>query len=202
MEFAALTERQQQILDFIRKATSWHGCPPTVREIAAHFQIASPKGVQDHLAALERKGHLTRRAGKSRNIRLSVPESSGIPIVGAVAAGQPIMAIENLAGTLELDHMFGDGRIFAVSVKGDSMTDFGILDGDYVVVRQQPTVDTGTIAVVYLDGEATVKKIVRTADGFQLVPGNERYSPITVDRTQLDFSIAGPVVGVVRTRVN
>lgn len=198
-----LTERQAQVLEFIRSAAIKHGHPPTIREIAAHFHMASPKAAQDHVAMLERKGYLTRnRAHRARNIGFTQPLSQGIPIVGAVAAGQPILALENFVGMLDVQHLFGAGRLFAVVVKGDSMVDFGILDGDHVVVRLQPTVDTGTIAVVYLDGDATVKKVVRTAHGFQLVPGNARYSPMDVDLHQAEFAIAGPVVGVVRNQVN
>ena len=203
MNPAPLTERQAQVLRFIRTAALEHGSPPTVREIAAHFRMASPKAAQDHLAVLERKGYITRtKHRRSRNISFTQPLSEGIPIVGAVAAGRAILAIEHLMGTLTFQHIFGSGELFAVIVKGDSMVDFGIMDGDHVIVRLQPVVETGTIAVAYLDGEATVKKVVRTHSGFQLVPGNDHYSPIEVDRTQTDFAIAGPVVGVVRTKVN
>ena len=198
---APLTERQQQVLDFIRQHFTTRQGAPTVREIAAHFHMASPKAVQDHLAALERKGCLTRTPGRTRNIRLTVSPESGLPIVGRVAAGRPIAAVENIVGSLDFAHLFGSDPLFAVLVAGDSMTGFGILDGDYVVVRRQSHVENGTIAVVYVNGEVTVKKLTRTSAGYRLVPGNPAYPAVDIGRDTPEFSIAGPVVGVVRKGV-
>jgi len=193
-----LTDRQKKILDYIQEQTRKDSRPPTVREIGAKFSIASPKGVTDHLDALESKGHLERTPGKSRGLRL-VHNEAGIPIVGAVAAGTPIAAIENIEGTLDLQTMFGAQDLFAVRVKGHSMSGCGIVDGDYVVVRNRPTVENGTIAVAYIDGEATVKRFQTTATGYRLLPENQAFDPIEVDADCPGFSLAGPVVGVLRS---
>ena len=197
-EFVKLTDRQAHILEFIRRQIAETGLPPTVREIAAAFSIASSRGVFDHLRALERKGSLTIQKGKSRGIRLTF-SAVGIPVVGAVAAGCPILAEENRSGTLSMEALFGVGELFAVRVRGDSMIQFGILDGDYVVVRRQPVVDSGTIGVAYIDGEATVKKIVKTDSGYRLEPGNPDYRPLEITAETPGFEVAGPVIGVVRS---
>ena len=197
VEPGALTERQAQILEFIRAQIAETGLPPTVREIAAAFAIASSRGVFDHLRALERKGWLTIQKGKSRGLRLTF-SPTGIPVVGAVAAGRPILAEEHRSGTLNMEDLFGSGELFAVRVQGDSMIQFGIFDGDYAVVRRQPVVDSGTIGVAYIDGEATVKKIVRTQQGYRLEPGNPDFQPMDITADTPGFQIAGPVMGVVR----
>jgi repressor LexA len=199
-----LTERQLAILDYIRSQLTACGRPPTVREICKAFGIASPRGVSDHLLALETKGYIRRARLKSRGIELCDPPG-GLRIVGDVAAGQPILAIENVTGNLDLDSAFGRGELFAVRVKGESMLQCGILNGDYVVVRRQPEVPNGAVAVAYLNGEATVKHIYKTRTGYRLQPANDAYEPIEVtaperaDEPPPDFRIAGPVVGVVRT---
>lgn len=193
----ALTDRQRAILEFIEAVIEDEGYPPTVREICDQFGISSPKGVSDHLAALERKGCIERIAGKSRGIRL-LKKLSGIPIVGRVAAGSPILAVENVEGNLDMVEMFGTGDVFAVTVQGDSMIDCGIHDGDFVVIKKTPTVDNGTIGVAYIDGEATVKRIFRTGRGYTLKPENGDFEPIEIDESTPDFSIAGAVIGVVR----
>lgn len=198
MEPQQLTPRQKQILDYIQAQTRKDARPPTVREIGAKFSIASPKGVSDHLAALESKGYIERTRGKSRGMKL-LHQAAGIPIVGDVAAGTPITAIENLDGTLELESMFGTGDLFAVRVKGHSMSGCGIVDGDYVVVRKKPVVENGTIAVAYVDGEATVKRIEKTRVGYRLMPENDAYEPIEVSAETPGFCLAGPVVGVLRS---
>ena len=197
-ETRPLTGRQKQILDYIQDQTRKESRPPTVREIGAKFSISSPKGVTDHLNALETKGYIKRSPGKSRGLKL-VHGAEGIPIVGQVAAGSPITAIENVEGTLDLESMFGGEDLFAVRVKGQSMSGCGIVDGDYVVVRKRPTVENGTIAVAYLDGEATVKRFQKTANGFRLLPENAAFKPIEVSPDTPGFSLAGPVVGVLRS---
>ena len=192
-----LTERQRAILEFIEEVIDEEGYPPTVREICKRFRISSPRGVSDHLGALERKGFIEREAGKARGIRL-VQKLSGMPIVGRVAAGDPIMAIENVEDQLDMADLFGRHDVFAVEVDGDSMMEAGIFDGDYVVVRKAERVENGGIGVAYIDGDATVKRIFRTRTGYRLQPENKAFKPIDVDKSTIDFRIGGAVVGVVR----
>ena len=197
-----ITQRQKEILAFIEKTIRLRALAPTIREICDHFGFASPRAAQKHLRALVRKGLLTKEPGKARALRVLRPAAGvppdGIPIVGDVAAGTPIMAIENARGNLDLKDLFGAGELFAVLVHGDSMTGCGILDGDYVIVRPQPTVEDGAIAVAYLEGEATVKRFRRIRGGYRLQPENPAYSPIIVRDSSSDFRLAGPVVGVIR----
>ena len=192
-----LTDRQRAVLEFIEEVVRDSGYPPTVREIGRRFRIASPRGVSDHLEALERKGYIERAAGKSRGLRL-LKKLSGVPIVGSVAAGSPILAVENTEGELDVADLFGTDDVFAVRVQGDSMVDCGIFDGDYAVVRRADRVDNGAVAVAYIDGEATVKRVFRTRSGFRLQPENETIQPIEVDESTPDFRIGGLVIGVVR----
>lgn len=192
-----LTERQQAVLEFIADAIRASGSSPTVREIAAHFRMASPKGVTDHLSALERKGYLVRTPGRARNIQLThAPDA--IPIVGEVAAGTPITAIENVTGSVNWNDLFSRPGIFAVRVRGDSMRDAGIMSGDLVLVQKDARVENGAIGVAYLDGEATVKRVYRTATGVRLDPENPAYQPLHVEASSTTFALAGPVIGVVR----
>jgi repressor LexA len=195
-----MTERQADILRFIRDEIHSRGCPPTVREIARRFGFASPHAVTDHLDTLVRKGYIT-RAGRqtSRGIRLTQGVPNGIPLVGRVAAGTPLEAIENLEGHIDLPDHFGSGELFAVRVQGDSMRDAGILEGDCAIVRLQPRIDNGAIGVAILDGAATVKYVFKTHQGYRLQPANPAYQPIEVSPDEHpDFRIAGPMVGLVR----
>ena len=202
-ELASLTARQREALEFIRRQIAEAGRPPTVREICGRFRYRSPRAGTLLLDALERRGYLKRTGHGSRNIALTVA-ASGVPIVGDVAAGQPILAVENITGSLDLGRAFGDGDLFAVRVKGDSMREAGIFNEDFVVVRRQPDVLNGMIGVAYLNGEATVKRIYRTRAGYRLQPENASYSPIEIKAPRdpgdapPDFRVAGPVVGVVR----
>lgn len=195
-----LTDRQREILAYIAERINTESSPPTVREIALHFAIASPRGVSDHLLALERKGCIMRSPRKSRGIRLTNVRK-GIPIIGTVAAGAPILAVENFSGMLDLTDLSSRHDIFAVRVKGESMKNCGIMDGDYVIVRDQPQVENGTIAVAYVNGEATIKRIFKTRDGYALVPENDGFVPLLVDDRVSEFRVAGPVIRVVRTKV-
>ena len=201
-----LTARQRDILEYVERQQSAKGYPPTNREIALRFGFKSPKAVTDHLAALERKGYIARATGTARGLRVLKGTRSdaqdapvGIPIVGDVAAGLPILATENVMGMLSMDQAFGPGDLFAVRVRGDSMIDYGIFEGDFVIVRRSPIVDNNAIAVAYIEGEATVKKIRKTSHGYELIPGNANYQPICITECTPDFSVAGPVVGVVRS---
>jgi repressor LexA len=192
-----MTARQRQVLEFIEAEGRRMGRPPTVREIAEEFGFRSPRAASDHLDALERKGWIQRDRGRSRGIRL--PDSpTGIPLVGRVAAGHPILSPEFRDGTLDFHNLFGIHDRFAVRVIGDSMIGCGIHDGDYVIVQRADRVEEGQIALVYLDGEATVKRVHRTRAGYRLEPENPRFAPLEVDAASPEFRIGGPVVGVVR----
>ena len=200
-----LTKRQQLVLEYISESIQQNGYPPTLREIGAHFGIRSTNGVNDHLLALERKGFLRREDMKSRALRPTafagnVPRE--VPLVGRVAAGQPILAIENLEGTLRLDPALlpGDsGRFFALRVRGDSMVGAGILDGDIVFVRQQEDAPTGSIVVAMVNDEATVKTLYRDGERLRLQPANPAVSPIILSRDDgRTVRILGLVVGVYR----
>jgi repressor LexA len=200
-----LTKRQQLVLEYIQESIQEHGYPPTLREIGAHFGIRSTNGVNDHLLALERKGYLRREDMKSRALRPTasaggVPRE--VPLIGRVAAGQPILAIENLEGTLRLDASLlpGDsGKFFALRVRGESMVGAGILDGDIVFVRQQEDAPNGSIVVAMVGDEATVKTLHRDGERLRLQPANPAVAPIVVGREDgRTLSILGLVVGVYR----
>jgi len=196
-------DRTHDILDYIEKFARERGYPPTIREIGKAFGIASTNGVRYHLHRLEKSGHL-RRSGKiSRGIESvrsgAAARTAGIPILGRVAAGQPILAEECYEGRLETEQMFGGtGDLFALRVRGDSMIDAGILENDYVVVRQQDSATPGDMVVALIEDEATVKFYRPGGNAIELVPANPRYQPIVVPRGE-DFRILGVVRGVVRT---
>jgi repressor LexA len=195
-----LNERAGKILAFIQGFTREHGFPPTIREIGEAFGISSTNGVRYYLTLLEKGGHLKRSGRISRGIGPTVPQAAtGIPILGRVAAGQPILAEENHEGTLETMEMFGDRRgLFALKVRGDSMIGAGILAGDYVIVRHQERANAGEIVVALVGEEATVKYYRPREDSVELVPANPKYEPIVVAE-ESDFRILGTVRGVIRT---
>jgi repressor LexA len=204
-----LTDRQQDIYNFIATTIREKGYPPTIREIMDEFGIASTNGVRTTLAALEKKGHIRRRPMLSRGIELTqritrdVPSAitadiREVPVIGRVAAGEPILAVENVEETIAVDGSFAPGgEVFALQVEGDSMVDVGILDGDYVLARHQTTANQGEIIVAIIDGEATVKRYYVDGDGVQLVAENEAYAPIVVEPHQ-EFRIAGKIVSLMR----
>lgn len=193
-------ERAAKILAFIQSFTREKGFPPTIREIGEAFGISSTNGVRYYLTMLEKGGHLKRSGRISRGIGpTSPPAATGIPILGRVAAGQPILAEENHEGTLETSEVFGDPRgLFALKVRGDSMIDAGILAGDYVIVRSQEDARAGEIVVALIGDEATVKYYRPREDSVELVPANPKYEPIVVAE-ESDFRILGTVRGVIRT---
>ena len=205
-----LTTRQEEILEYIKKYSKENHMPPTVREIGNHFDISSTNGVRSILAALIKKGYINRSPRLSRGIEiLNTDESEStkkvasntveIPIVGRVAAGTPILAVQNLEGTVTIDRDFLACRsdVFALRVKGDSMINAGIFDGDLIFARQQKTADLGEIVVAQIDNEATVKYYHPSSDHVELRPANPKYKPIIVNNKK-DFSIAGRVIGVMR----
>jgi repressor LexA len=196
-----LTDRQRQILDFILEQIDRRGIPPTIREIGARFGISSPNGVRDHLLALQRKGYLKRTPEKSRSLEVAerLRRDRGSPILGQIAAGKPILAEENFQGLLNFELLFGrDSALFALRVEGESMTGAGIFPGDFVVVKHHPEIASGEIGVVYIDDEATVKRIFLEGDRLRLQPENETMDAVFIGRGDDRLRIGGKVIGVVR----
>jgi repressor LexA len=209
-----LTDRQRQALDYITECLNARGYPPTLREIGEHMGIRSTNGVNDHLKALERKGYLVREELKSRALRpvdynegrddgRKRDDSLEISIVGRVAAGEPILAEENVIDKVVVDrHFLGavkQKEVFGLVVRGDSMIEDGIFDGDYIFVRKQSTAETGEVVVVMIEGEATCKRFYPEGDRVRLQPSNPSMSPIFVDRQDFrSVDILGKVVGVYR----
>jgi len=202
-----LTNRQQQIYDFIVSRIQRDGSAPTIREIGERFRIASTNGVRATLTALSKKGYIRRKPLLSRGIELTdyvekAPMSDTvkqIPVVGKVAAGEPVLAVEHLEGTLAVDTSLVPAQdVFALRVRGDSMSNAGILDGDYVLARQQPTANRGDIVVAIVGDEATVKRYHPEGVTVRLVPENPKHSPIVVNRHSPEFRIAGKVIGLIR----
>jgi repressor LexA len=197
-----LTKRQQEIFEYIRKYAAKTGYPPTVREIGKAVGLHSSSTVHAHLANLEKIGLLRRDPTKPRAIELLVDKArkaianKGLPLVGEVAAGEPVLAEENIEEYLELPGVIGgeDGD-YILRVKGDSMKDAGILEGDFVVVKQSEDATNGEIVVALLEHEATVKRFFREKDGVRLQPENDAYKPI---RTR-EVELLGKVVGVFRS---
>jgi repressor LexA len=192
---AALTPRQQEILDYIRNHQETLGVPPTRAEIARAFGFASVNAAEDHVKALAKKGLLWLEHGSARGIRLV--EQLGLPLIGAVAAGSPLLAVENVQGRYQLDpSLFSPKADFLLKVRGLSMSGIGILDGDLLAVHKTSEARDGEIVVARLGEEVTVKRLRRLADGVQLIAENPDFAPIEVSGGE--FCIEGKVVGVVR----
>jgi repressor LexA len=199
----ALTDRQREILDFITRSIAKRGYPPTLREIGSHFGIKSTNGVNDHLRALEKKGYLHREDLKSRALRpiVSTGQTVEVPILGKVAAGQPLLATRNYDDTVKVDRFFiGQNReVFALRVKGESMIEDGIFDGDYVFVKKQLQANPGETVVVMIDDEATVKRYYPEGETIRFQPANASMQPILVRKRDFkSVNILGIVIGVYR----
>jgi repressor LexA len=196
-----LTDRQREIYDFLLKSIREQGYAPSIPEIGAKFKIASTNGVSDHLKALEKKGYI-RRAGKraievvSAFGKSAMPAVRDIPVLGRVPAGKPFMSEENVEGLLTITDDIASGKVFALQVRGDSMTGAGILDGDRVIIKPQITAQNGDIVCALIDGEATLKRFFYKDGVITLKAENDNYKPITVARG--DFRIVGRIVGLVR----
>ena len=204
-----LTARQQQILTFIEAITNQRGYPPSVREIGDEVGLSSPSTVHSHLNTLQRLGYLRRDPTKPRAIEVRYDPTSGasdldrrpvvhVPLVGDVAAGTDVLAQENVEEVLPLPSDFtGEGDLFMLRVRGDSMIDAGILDGDFIVARSQNNANTGDIVVAGIPGEeATVKTYSTTEDRVVLIPANERLEPMVFRPSEV--SVFGRVVTVMR----
>ena len=202
-----ITETQKQILDFITRTIREHDRSPTIREIGEEFGISSTNGVRYHLRALEERGYIKREKGISRGIEWrehharpnARTNASEIPLVGRVAAGGPILAVENVEGVIAVDDMFARSEdCFALRVDGDSMTGAGIMDGDVVVVCPQPSARSGDVVVALIEDEATVKTYVRKSGKTILQAENPGYDDIVVDGRSGDTRVLGKVVGLMR----
>jgi len=197
-----LTERQKQILNFIEEKIVSSGMPPTIREIGGRFNITSTNGVRSILDALEAKGFIRRQKLLSRGIEIAnrgLVNFSRVPLVGAVPAGLPITAIENREGEIALDVSFLlSDDVFCLRVKGESMINAGIYDGDLVLVEKDVSPLKGDIVVAVIGEEATVKKFYLEKGRVRLEPENEAFGPIIVEQNTPGFYIAGRVVGLMR----
>ncbi len=212
-----LTERQGQILGFITNSIDERGYPPTLREIGRHFGIRSTNGVNDHLKALEKKGFLSREDLKSRAMRPvsrplgggvakgSVPVSDSslceVPILGQVAAGEPLLAVENVEDTVRVDRSLvaASQDVFGLRVVGESMIEDGIFSGDFVFVKRTPVAKKGDTVVAMIEGEATVKRYYPEKGKVRFQPANQNMEPIVMSREQSrQVDILGVVVGVYR----
>jgi len=209
---STLTARQREVLDFIRHFMIQAGYPPTVREIGAHFGFV-PRSVFDHLKALERKGVLRRVASKSRSLQLlEAPSSSPLPvggrtlslfrelpILGRVAAGQPLLSEQNVEGSFAISREWVNGdEAFLLKVQGESMINAHILPGDYALVRRRATAENGDIVVALVNDEATIKRVFFKKDLVVLQPEHPTMSPIQVKKGEKHFQIIGKVVGILR----
>jgi repressor LexA len=207
-----LTDRQQQILDLIRQTIARTGFPPTRAEIAGALGFRSPNAAEDHLKALARKGAIELTAGASRGIRLkdvisSIPDSPPaafvrmlLPLIGRVAAGSPILATEHIEREVGVDpELFSQTPDYLLKVRGMSMRDVGILEGDLLAVKKTSEARNGQIIIARLDDDVTVKRLQRRNGRIELLPENPDLSPIIVD-TSVDFAIEGIAVGLIRTQ--
>src|SRR5690348_17492257 len=203
VEAPHLTARQQQILDWIRGYLESTGMPPTRAEIASGLGFSTPSSAEDHLQALARKGAIEILPGASRGLRLKempgVPIQGTLPLVGRVAAGQPILAVENIESHHRVDPaLFSPRADYLLRVRGDSMRDAGILDGDLAAVHRAREARTGQIVVARIEDEVTVKRLRILASSVRLEPANPDYVPIEIDPRHTPFAIEGLYVGVIR----
>ncbi|MCL1879370.1 MAG: transcriptional repressor LexA [Actinomycetia bacterium] len=210
MQGSDLSKRQKEVLDFLRAYIDQNAYPPSVREICEAVGLSSPSTVHAHLNSLEEKGYIRREGAAARAISLIEADDGAspsedfdhllrnvvsLPLVGQVAAGAPILAVENIEENLPLPkQVVGDTASFLLTVRGESMIDAGILNGDYVVVREQPTANNGDIVVALIDDEATVKTFYRETDRIRLQPENPTMEPIYVR----DVTILGRVIALLR----
>jgi repressor LexA len=197
-----ITDRQQEIYEFIRTTIATRGIPPSMREIGEKSGIRSTNGVDKHLTALERGGLISRERGKSRGIMLPSAgrPAATVPLLGRVAAGMPVLSPENREGEVTVDlslfSLRSSNNLFALKVRGESMKDAHIMDGDTLLVRAQATAQNGDIVVALTDGDATVKRFFLEKDRVRLQPENSSMKPIYVERGE--FRIVGRAVGVIR----
>lgn len=195
-----LTKRQQQVLDYLSAYLADHGYPPTLRELSNHLGVSGTVSAIHHLDALERKGYLRREQGSSRGITLNCAlqlEFIEVPIAGTVKAGMPSLAVEDIEGYYPMEKMQLRGGSFFLRVKGDSMVNDAIMDGDLALIRPQETADNGDIVVAMINGEATLKRFHRERDHIRLQPRNPNMEPIIIPAGE-EVTIIGKAIKIVR----
>jgi repressor LexA len=200
-ELKPLTSRQQQIFDLIKENIQNTGMPPTRAEIATFFGFKSANAAEEHLKALAKKGYIDMLPGTSRGIRLAEQfiEEEGLPLIGRVAAGEPILAQEHVEEHYKMDgNLFHPVANYLLRVNGESMKDIGILDGDLLAVHQTTDVQNGQVVVARVENDVTVKRFKRDGNIVYLHAENESFEPIKVDLTCQEFNIEGIAVGVIR----
>ncbi len=205
IEQAQMTSKQQEIFAFIRGYIEEHGYPPAIRDIGKAFDIKSPNGVMCHLRALQKKGYIHRdeknetQGGKARAITIPGVSAGGfsLPMLGLVAAGKALEATEQNE-RVDLKDMFGGDNLYMLKVRGESMIESQIADGDYVVIRKQEQADNGEKVVAMVDKSMTLKKFYRKRDQVRLEPCNSTMEPILVDAAKQNVQILGVLVGVIR----
>jgi repressor LexA len=207
-----LTDRQSQVLDYLKDHIRVAGYPPTLREIAGHFSLSGPRAAVKHLDALVRKGYIVRKKGLSRGIEMNAPHteagavhagpdqagSSTVPLLGAVPAGPPELAVEEAGSSLVLDDSIAGEGTFLLKVEGDSMAGDHILPGDIIVVMAQETAEDGEMVVVLVEDDATLKRFRRSGKEVHLIPSNPDYETIVLDGNQGNVRIIGKVRAVIR----
>lgn len=198
----ALTARQQQVYDLVRDHISQTGMPPTRAEIAASLGFRSPNAAEEHLKALARKGVIEIVSGASRGIRLLLeeePDDQGLPLIGRVAAGEPLLAQEHIESHYQVDpELFKPHADFLLRVNGMSMKDIGIMDGDLLAVHKTQNAHNGQVIVARIDDEVTVKRFKQQGNRVELIAENPEFAPIIVDLREQSFTIEGLAVGVIR----
>jgi len=195
-----ITDRQQQVLDFVISYLDEQGCPPTLREISDYIGVRGTATATLHLEALQRKGYLRRREGSPRNISLvGRPTVLAVPIAGKVRAGTPESAIEDIRGYYNLDMSWvNDKGCFFLQVEGDSMVEANILDGDLALITPQPTAENGQIVVALINGEATLKRFYRERGRVRLQPENRSMLPIIIHEGDAETVIVGRLLKIIR----
>lgn len=196
-----LTSRQQQVLDFVCRFREEHGCPPSLREISDYIGTKGTATALAHLEALKRKGYISRREG-SRGIALTRKAGApiSIPIVGTVRAGQPELAVEDIQGYVSVDAVWLKGNDnFLLQVKGDSMVEAGIFDGDLALIAPQQHAENGQIVVALIDGEATLKRFSMDATCIKLIPENRHMQPIVIRKGEAETVVIGRLLKTIRS---
>jgi repressor LexA len=200
-----LSQRQREVFDFLKHFLREKGFPPTLREIASHLGVKGPRGPQKTLRILERKGYLRRVPGGSRALEVIGFSSRqggsvlSVPVIGTVRAGEPILAVENVEGYISLDRsLLSSENVFLLRVQGDSMVEAHIQDGDFALVKPQPSAENGEIVVALIEDEATIKRIFKKRDLIRLEPAHPAMEPIVVRKGEKRVKIVGKVIGIFR----